>query len=70
MESRQKNKRNYDKRARDKQVEAADAIYLYDYTVKTKQTSILASRWKPYYRIIQKTSPVNYRVKSQLTGRT
>ena len=63
-------KRNYDKPARDKQVEAADAVYLYDSTVKTGQTSILESRWKPYYRIIEKTSPVNYRVKSQLTRRT
>jgi hypothetical protein len=30
----------------------------------------LSSRWLPYYRIIDQTSPVNFMIKNQLTGKT
>jgi hypothetical protein len=30
----------------------------------------LSSRWLPYYRIIEQTSPVNFMIKNQLTGKT
>ena len=70
IEVRQKNKRNYDKRAEDRQFEPGDAVYMYDTTIKQGDSSKLTSPWKPFYRIIEKTSPVNYRVKSQQTGKS
>ena len=30
----------------------------------------LSSRWLPYYRIIDQTSPVNFMIKNELTGKT
>ena len=69
-EVRQKNKRIYDKRAVDRQFEPGDAVYLYDGTVKPGNTAKLTSPWRPYYRIVEQTSPVNYRIRSQPTGKT
>lgn len=69
-EARERNKHNYDKRAVDRQFEPGDAVYLYDATVKSGSTKKLTSPWRPFYRIIEQTSPVNYRIKSQPTGKT
>jgi hypothetical protein len=69
-EARKRNKQIYDKRAVERKFEPGDAVYLYDGTVKPGNTAKLSSPWKPYYRIIEQTSPVNFRIRSQLTGKT
>jgi hypothetical protein len=34
------------------------------------RTSKLDNKWTPYYRIIEQTSPVSFKVKNQLTGKS
>ncbi|ESP04171.1 hypothetical protein LOTGIDRAFT_237470 [Lottia gigantea] len=42
-----------------------DPVYYKNFLRKNK----LEDRWTPYYRIVEKTSSVSYRIKSQLTGK-
>ncbi|ESP03278.1 hypothetical protein LOTGIDRAFT_171625 [Lottia gigantea] len=46
--------------------EVGDPVYYKNFLRKNK----LEDRWTPYYRIVEKTSSVSYRIKSQLTGKT
>jgi hypothetical protein len=46
--------------------EIGDAVYYKNFQRKSK----LESKWKPFYRIIQQTSPVTYVIKNQLNGST
>ena len=38
------------------------------YVKQQQQKSKLQGRWQPYYRIIEKTTPVSFRIKNQLDG--
>ena len=53
-----------DKNSKDVQFEVGDAVYLKNHTRKNK----LERRWVPYWRIVQKTSPVNFVIRNQLDG--
>ena len=46
--------------------QTGDPVYLKNHTKKNK----LDSNWKPFYRIIEQTSPVTFIVKNQLDGST
>ena len=35
---------------------------------KKQRDGILGQKWKPFYRIIEKTGPVSYIIKNQLDG--
>ena len=41
-----------------------DPVFLRNHT----KTCKLSPSWEPYYRIIEKVSPLTYRLKNQLTG--
>ena len=41
-----------------------DPVYVHN----SARTSKHDTRWEPYYRIIKQTGPVNFQIKSQLTG--
>ena len=43
-----------------------DPVYLKNH----RKTSKLDNKWTPYYRIIEQTSPVSYKLKNQLTNKT
>ena len=62
IETREKNKRIYNKRADTEEFKPGDAVYYHHIAVKPGETSKLDSPFRPYYRVIEKTSPVNYRV--------
>ena len=53
-----------DRKAKDIQFEVGDRVY---YKVHNKKSK-LNLNWKPYYRILEKTSPVTYKIKHQLDG--
>ena len=64
------------KRAKKRQVKYADRNSQYTefqvgdpvYLKQQQRKSKLQGRWCPYYRIIEKTSPVSFRIKNQLNG--
>ncbi|VDI37072.1 Hypothetical predicted protein [Mytilus galloprovincialis] len=45
---------------------SGDTVYLKNH----RKTSKLDNKWTPYYRIIEQTSPVSYKLKNQLTNKT
>ena len=53
-----------DKNSKPVDFEVGDPVYLKNHTKKNK----FDIRWRPYFRIIKKTSPVSFWVKSQLDG--
>ena len=65
-QARERMKRNHDSRARDIRFEVGDPVYLHNATRQHK-TDV---RWKPYYRIIQRLTPVNFLIRDQVTGTT
>ena len=46
------------------QYEVGDPVFLRNH----KRENKLAPSWQPYYRIIEQTAPLNFRIKNQLTG--
>ena len=55
-----------DKNSKPVDFEVGDPVYLKNHTKKNK----FDVRWRPYFRIIRKTSPVSFWIKSQLDGTT
>ena len=62
--ARKKQAKYADRKAKDIQFEVGDPVY---YKVHNKKSK-LNLNWKPYYRILEKTSPVTYKIKHQLDG--
>lgn len=56
----------HDKNATDLTFEIGDPVYYKNHQRKGK----LDTKWKPFYRIIDKTGPVSYIIKNQLNGST
>ena len=54
------------KNAKDVKFAIGDPVYYRNHLRKNK----LEMKWKPYYRIIEQTSPVTYIIKNQLDGST
>lgn len=52
------------KTAKDIKYRVGDPVFLKNH----KKTCKLSPSWQPYYRIIEQTSPLTFRVKNQLTG--
>ncbi|CAG2210600.1 unnamed protein product [Mytilus edulis] len=62
--SKEKQKQNADKNRQEINLEIGDPVYFKNHLRKSK----LDTKWKPYYRIIEKTSPVTFVLKNQLDG--
>ena len=58
----EKNKRLADKNRQDINFEVGDPVYLKNHQRKGK----LDRKWTPYYRIIEKLSPLTYKIRNQL----
>ena len=54
------------KGVKDVEFQVGDPVYYKNHVRENK----LSSRWLPYYRIIDQTSPINFMLKNQLTGKT
>ncbi|MCG8033371.1 MAG: DDE-type integrase/transposase/recombinase [Candidatus Thiodiazotropha taylori] len=61
--ARKRQKKYADRKAKDIKFEVGDPVY---YSIPKK--SKLNLGWRPYYRIIEKTSPVTFKIKHQLNG--
>jgi len=70
MEAREKNRRRLDDRAEELTFEIGDPVYYYSPAGKPNTSRKLTSYWQPHYRIIDQTSPVNFEIRSQLTGKS
>ena len=62
--SKEKQKQNADKNRQEINLEIGDPVYFKNHLRKSK----LDTKWKPYYRIIEKTSQVTFVFKNQLDG--
>ena len=67
-ESRERNKRLYDIRAKSKEFEAGDHVFCTDPSRKANTSQKLQTTWKNCYRIIAKKSEVNYRIMNDITS--
>lgn len=68
----EKNQRLANKNARPEEFQPGDAVHYYDisYSQNNDQSQKLQSKFKPFYRIIKRNGPVNYKIKHQITGAT
>ena len=68
--AREKNRARFNKRAKNQLFKIGDPVYYYYPVVSENNSPKLNTNWKPYYRIIEKMSDVNYRIHHQLTGKS
>ena len=59
-----KQARYADRNAKDIEYRVGDPVFLRNH----KKNCKLSPSWQPYYRIIEQTSPLTFRLKNQLTG--
>ena len=67
-DSRESNKLRLGKKASLHNFEIGDAVFYLDRAPKSGECAKWSLKWRPFYRIIERTGPVNYRIKNQLTG--
>ena len=69
FDSRQNNRIRLNKRAKLQDFNVGDTVFYLDKSSKPNECAKFALKWKPFYRVIEKTGPVNYRIKDQLSGK-
>ncbi|GFO40372.1 hypothetical protein PoB_006687700 [Plakobranchus ocellatus] len=57
-------KRYANRNAKEILFRVGDPVYMKNHTKKKK----FEPHWRPYYRVIEQTSPLTFRLKNQLTG--
>ena len=62
----ERSKRHYDRKVKGNDLKIGDPVYLFN----TTRTSKLDSKWMPYYRVLEKVTPVNYIIRNVRTGKT
>ena len=70
QEARERNKEHIAKRSVNIEYKAGDAVYYHDITRAPGASSKLASHWKPFFQVAEMKSPVNAKIKHQVTGKT
>ena len=68
-DARENNRERLARRAVIQDFDVGDAVFYYDKTVKTNECQKFALRWKPFYRIVQRVTPVSYKIADITTGR-
>lgn len=63
-QAKKKQKRLADRNSKDEHLKVGDPVYVRNH----RRTSKLDNKWTPYYRIIEQTGPVSFKVRNQLTG--
>ena len=66
--AREKNKRLIDRKATNAVFEPGDKVFYYNPAVTPGEFRKLNSPWKPYYCVVERISPVLYKIRNQLTG--
>ena len=69
VDAREKNKRRLNHKSSLPEYKVGDAVFYFDKAVRPGETAKFSLLWKPYFRVISQTSPVNYRIRNQLTGK-
>ena len=69
-EARERNKAYIGRTATNREFHPGDAVHYLDKRGHPNLTTKLLKSWLPYYRVVDKLSTLNYRIKSQLTGNT
>ena len=67
-EAMEKNKEYVERTATTRVFKPGDAVHYLDKRSHPHMSKKLLKSWLPYYRVVEKMSPLNYRIKSQLTG--
>ncbi|KAK3108120.1 hypothetical protein FSP39_001638 [Pinctada imbricata] len=65
-EAKKKQKKYADKKSKEENFQIGDPVYLRNHRRNNK----LDIKWKPYFRIIDQTGPLSFKVKNQLDGTT
>ena len=68
--SRERNKRYYDRRAREVDFRPGDQVYYWHPTMAAGPCPKFTRKWHPHYRVVARKSPVNYVIRHQPTGTT
>ena len=58
-------KRYADRHAKKVYLKVGDPVYVKNHTRQNK----FEPMWRPYYRVIEQTSPLTFRLKNQFTGK-
>ncbi len=69
VEARERNKRYREKQAEDLNFEVGDAVFYHDPAGQPNSSAKHKEAFQPFYRVIEKVSPVNYVIHHQPTGR-
>ncbi len=69
-EARARYKRYHDLKAKSCNYEVGDAVYYHLPVIQPGTAAKLTTRWHTHYRIVEKLSEVNYRIRHQPTGKT
>lgn len=67
---RQKNRRLRNKDTKLPEFHVGDPVYYFRPALKKGVSSKFTTGWQPYYRVVEQTSPVNFRIRCQVTGDT
>ena len=62
----ERSKRYFDRKVKGNDLKVGEPVYLFN----TTRTSKLDSKWMPYYRVLEKVTPVNYIIRNVRTGKT
>ena len=68
-EARERNKARLKAKAKAPELEIGDPVYYLNKRANPDGSTKFMSQWQPYYRVIERLSPVNYRIKNQVTGK-
>ena len=63
-QAKKKQKEYVDRTAKEETIQVGDPVYLRNHRRKSK----LDNKWTPYYRVVEQTGPVSFKVRNQLTG--
>jgi hypothetical protein len=69
-DARETNRRLYNKLAMSQEFRPGDAVYYHDKTLIPGETQKFQPVWKPFFRVTEKCSNVNYQIKDQISGQT
>ena len=56
----QRSKRHFDRKVKGNDLKVGDPVYLFN----TTRTSKLDTKWMPYYRVLEKVTPVNFIIRN------
>jgi len=69
QEARERNQRQVDKKAEQRDFQPGDPVYYYNSVNEIGTSRKLKTPWEPHYRIIKKITPVTYKIQQQTTGK-